>query len=394
MEKTNKKYKYIVSFPHLENYYIPVYNLLNNIVDKEKVKVLMPKKITNNTIMQGAKSSPDFACVPFKYNMGNYIEALEDGANVLIQAGGGCRYGYYYEVQEQILKDMGYNFTFIPLMEEDGVNVLKVYRKLKILNENLSFYDFCYYFLLGFKMINILDKFESYIRINFSLQDNKKEFEKIHKELLLDFMKVKNMSILYNLKRKYTKKLKEVKLNSITKDKLKIGIVGELFTSMEPYSSFFIEKELTNLGCIVKRYTTATYLLFQKGFAQKSIMKKANKYIDYQLGADGAETIAHTLEMIEQKYDGIIHIKPFGCSPEINAMPMLQNISKDYDIPIMYLTFDEQTTATGIKTRIEAFYDMLVMKKEKIKEINKINNEVKVKKKVKDAKVLSPKLQT
>lgn len=123
-------------------------------------------------------------------------------------------------------------------------------------------------------------------------------------------------------------------------------------------------------------------------------MKKANKYIDYQLGADGAETIAHTLEMIEQKYDGIIHIKPFGCSPEINAMPMLQNISKDYDIPIMYLTFDEQTTATGIKTRIEAFYDMLVMKKEKIKEINKINNEVKVKKKVKDAKVLSPKLQT
>ena len=31
---------------------------------------------------------------------------------------------------------------------------------------------------------------------------------------------------------------------------------------------------------------------------------------------------------------------------------------------VMYLTFDEQTTSTGIKTRIEAFYDMLKMKKD------------------------------
>lgn len=84
----DKKYKYIVSFPHIGNYYIPIYNLLCNVVDEENVKVLMPKRITNNTIVKGAKSSPDFACLPFKYNMGNYIEALEDGANVLIQAGG------------------------------------------------------------------------------------------------------------------------------------------------------------------------------------------------------------------------------------------------------------------------------------------------------------------
>ena len=100
--------KYIVGFPVLGNYYIPIYNFLNNIVDKELVEVLMPNKITDETIVKGAKVSPDFVCVPFKYNMGNYIEAIEKGANVLIQAGGGCRYGYYFELQEQILNCLLY----------------------------------------------------------------------------------------------------------------------------------------------------------------------------------------------------------------------------------------------------------------------------------------------
>jgi benzoyl-CoA reductase/2-hydroxyglutaryl-CoA dehydratase subunit BcrC/BadD/HgdB len=49
--------------------------------------------------------------------------------------------------------------------------------------------------------------------------------------------------------------------------------------------------------------------------------------------------------------------------PEVNAMSALHRISKDYKIPIMYFSFDSQTSETGIKTRIEAFHDMLIMKK-------------------------------
>ena len=43
---------------------------------------------------------------------------------------------------------------------------------------------------------------------------------------------------------------------------------------------------------------------------------------------------------------------------------MLQRISADYRIPILYLTYDAQTSDTGLDTRLEAFYDMLAMKKE------------------------------
>lgn len=363
-KKENKKYDYIVSYPHIGNYYIPIYNLLNHLVDKTKVKIMMPSKITSKTIVNGASVSPDFACLPFKYNMGNFIESLENGANVLIQAGGGCRYGYYYQVQEQILKDMGYNFTFIPLVDEKGVDILNVYKKFKVLNKKLSFKNFCYYFLLGFSMIYLLDEFETYMRNNYTYQLGEEKYTKIHDELLREMLNINNFSELKRFKRKYSKLIKEVPLKADIKNDIKIGIVGELFTSMEPNSSFFLEKELNKFNCKVKRYTTATYLLFQKNMVKKKVIKKASKYIKYHLGADGPETIAHTLELIDEGYDGIIHIKPFGCSPEINAMPILQKISLENNIPIMYLTFDEQTTATGVKTRIEAFYDMLKMRKD------------------------------
>ena len=136
---------------------------------------------------------------------------------------------------------------------------------------------------------------------------------------------------------------------------------------MEQFSSDNIERKLNNLGAVTKRYTTLTYLMVTKPFEMKKLIKRSNKYIKYELGADGTVSVAHAIELANKGYDGIIHIKPFGCTPEENAVPILQKISKDFDIPIMYLTFDTQNSDTGINTRLEAFYDMLYMKKEKQK---------------------------
>jgi len=44
-------------------------------------------------------------------------------------------------------------------------------------------------------------------------------------------------------------------------------------------------------------------------------------------------------------------------------MPVLQNISEDYKIPVLYLTYDSQTSDEGLLTRLEAFYDMIDMRK-------------------------------
>ena len=88
----NKK----ITFPHIGNYYIPISYLISKATRQE---VIVPPPITKKTINLGSKYSPDYVCVPFKYNLGNFIESLELGADTIFQAGGGCRYGYYAELQ-------------------------------------------------------------------------------------------------------------------------------------------------------------------------------------------------------------------------------------------------------------------------------------------------------
>ena len=45
-------------------------------------------------------------------------------------------------------------------------------------------------------------------------------------------------------------------------------------------------------------------------------------------------------------------------------MPVLANLSQDYKIPVLYLTYDSQSSDVGLMTRLEAFYDMIEMRKE------------------------------
>lgn len=142
-------------------------------------------------------------------------------------------------------------------------------------------------------------------------------------------------------------------------------MVGELYTLMEPNSNYFMEKELAKKNIVVTRFITVTYLLFQKPKLTKNLLNEAGKYLKYDIGADGTDSVAKTKTLAEEGYDGIIHVKPFGCTPEVNAMPMLQNIGREYKIPILYFSFDSQSSETGIKTRLEAFNDMIVMRKKK-----------------------------
>ena len=48
-------------------------------------------------------------------------------------------------------------------------------------------------------------------------------------------------------------------------------------------------------------------------------------------------------------------------------MSILEKISNDYEIPMIYFSFDSQISDVAIDTRIEAFYDMLHEKKNQMK---------------------------
>lgn len=359
MRKTQDEKQIVISFPHMGNYHVPIALFLRLVFPN--CTVITAPKITRRTLELGSKHSPDFVCVPFKYNLGNYIEALEQGANVLIQAGGGCRYGYYVEIQEQILRDLGYEFTIVKLLGST-VNPLALYKIVKGIGSPLPLPAFLYILALALRAIAHMDRFEAYMRENMGFERAAGSFERLHAEFLGAIRSVRSFRALSGMARSYCKRLRSLAVSK-PEGCLKVGVVGELYTLMEPFCNCFIERELAKCGIQVSRYITVTFLLFGRYIRHKRILKAAGKYLKYPIGADGTDSVERGKALAERGYDGIIHIKPFGCMPEVNAMPMLQNISRDYKIPILYLSFDAQTSETGVKTRLEAFEDMMLMRK-------------------------------
>ncbi|MFA5012948.1 MAG: hypothetical protein WC520_00070 [Candidatus Paceibacterota bacterium] len=361
MEESTKNKKKIC-FPHMGNYFVA----FRAIVDSLDSEVVMVPPITKKTIELGSKYSPEAACIPFKYNLGNYIEALDKGANVVIQAGGGCRFGYYGEVQEEILRKLGYEFEFLKFT--NNYNLFHLARELQKINPKASLARILSSFLEAYLKIRAIDKLEDYLRQNIGFEENKGELEKTFRLFLSDLNKAKNPLNIKMTETKYFKKMKRVKTNKPL-DPVRVGILGELYVVMEPFSNFNVEKQLAEKGIEVHRHCNVSSILhdlFLGEISAKRFLKYANPYLLHQIGAHGTESVGLAHYLGKKGFDGAIHVKPFGCMPETNAMSALHKISNDYKFPIIYFSFDSQTSETGVKTRLEAFYDLLIMKKKAI----------------------------
>ncbi len=354
--------KDIISFPHLGDYHIPIAKLLRKLTKKE---VIPAPPITKKTIELGSKYAPDTVCVPFKYNLGNYIEALDNGATILFQAGGGCRYRYYAEVQEKILKDLNYNFHFFKLISRDHVRIFETFHLFKELNPKLKFSSFIHTIIYTVFFIYYMDKCDNYIRKNIGFEKEKHSFQNLKIEML---KKMEETNYIFSLTKIYWNFKKKLKKLPVAKPKntLKIAVIGELYTAMEPFSTYFLEEELAKMNIEIKRFTNLSYLLWQKAFHTKYMLFKSRKYCKYTLGADGLDNVYRVLYAKKHHFDGIIHTKPFGCTPEIGALPIIQKAASDANIPILFFSFDNQTSQEGIKTRLEAFYDLIYLRKEKL----------------------------
>jgi len=369
-QRMTKTMKHKISFPHMGKYHIVIGRLLEDLVG-ENGEVLTAPAITKRTIELGAKHSPEFVCIPFKYNLGNFIEALDNGANVLFHTSGDCRMGFYNEVQEQILRDLGYDFRLCILETNSRNRSLRdMYKMFKSLNPQLTWTRLISSLIFAVRIIFAMDKIEDYVRRNtgFAGDDS---LEKIEKRFLTEVANARGMFHVGRIFRRYMKELRAVPLDK-PKNPMKIGIVGELYVLMEPFSNYFIEKELAKFGIEVTRFINVSYLLFSPQHKIKHLIKQAEGYVTYEIGADGTDSVAKCVHFARNGYDGIIHLKPFGCTPEVNSIPICQRVSEDFGIPILYFSFDAQTSETGVKTRLEAFYDMISMKRDAGREMPEI----------------------
>ncbi len=81
-----------VTFPHMGNAWIVIQTLFESL----NVEVVVPPINSKRTLQLGTRLSPESACLPLKLNLGNYIEAVNEGADTIVITGGvgPCRFCY------------------------------------------------------------------------------------------------------------------------------------------------------------------------------------------------------------------------------------------------------------------------------------------------------------
>jgi predicted nucleotide-binding protein (sugar kinase/HSP70/actin superfamily) len=102
-----------------------------------------------------------------------------------------------------------------------------------------------------------------------------------------------------------------------------------------------------------------------KKHMRKHLGRIARPYLDCPVGGHALDSVAHTLTCAERCYDGMVHLCPAGCMPEVSIRPILRKISREKEIPILQLSFDEHTSPVGVATRLEAFTDILRKRRRK-----------------------------
>ncbi len=341
-----------VTFPHMGSYHI-CFKALFEAMD---CKVVTPPPITKKTVELGSKYSPEFVCFPFKVTLGCLIEGLEQGADVAIQSAtrGSCRYGYYKQVQEKILQDMGYKFRFVKLNSISA---------LKSVNKNATNLQILRGLRLGWAKMKAIDRIEIKSRRISAYEASVGKSRRLYQEFLISCEEACTVTQVREVEKRFSQKFNRIeKIPDF--EPLKIGIVGESYVVIEPYSNLDIERQLAQMQVEVIRPLSLSQLSKELlPWTKPAFLRAARPYLRYEAGAHANVSVSEAIAFARRGIDGVIHIKPHACLPEVTAMSALYRISKDYDIPMIFFSFDEHSSPTGIKTRLEAFIELLKRRK-------------------------------
>lgn len=358
----------IVSFPHMGNIYIPI----NAMLKAMGANVLIPPANNKETLTIGTRHSAETVCLPYKLNLGNYIQALEAGANVLImfQAPGTCRLGNYASMAEAKLKELGYDFEMVVFDMYKG-KLIEISRKFAQATGSRSFRKAIYGIRLGFEKFNALDAIERKLFYTRPREIRQGSAERIYNtgKTLID--QAENIPKIREAVKSTLDSFNSVQTDE-NKDVLKVYLTGEFFVLLDSFTNMEIEKELGLLGIEVERqvmlsdWTNNILLpkwLNKKESHRERSVRVSGKYITREIGGDCIESIGDTIYASQKNIDGVVHMGPFNCNPEVVSQCILPHVSKNENIPVISLIMDEQTGKAGVVTRLEAFADLIHRRK-------------------------------
>lgn len=356
-----------ITFPHMGNTYITAKALLDDL----GVDYVIPPFNNKRALEIGTKYAPELACLPLKINIGNFIQAYEKGADSILMTGGvgPCRYGYYCEMHREILGDIGYDMDVITLDVPKG-DIMGFLKKIKGLSGSLNPYKLIRAVRSAVEVVRMVDELEKLTHKIRPREIKKGSTDRIYKAFQQKVMNVKGSTGIKRVINATREQLLDINTDMSIKP-LRVGIVGEIYTTIDAHTNFYMESVLGNAGIEVDRAITVSGWVIDHmlkktlGLPGNMDYKEAAKpYLGAMIGGHAQETVGNAVLYAKAGYDGIIQIYPLTCMPEIVAESILPTIERQMDIPILTLIIDEMTGEAGYMTRVEAFTDLLYRRRE------------------------------
>jgi predicted nucleotide-binding protein (sugar kinase/HSP70/actin superfamily) len=213
------------------------------------------------------------------------------------------------------------------------------------------------------KILNLIDEIEAMAHDLAGYERVKGECKNILNSCKRDVIKCNKPKAMIELLLYYKNEMKNIDIDQNRKP-IKIALIGEIYTVIEPFSNLYIEDKLMDYGVSTRKGLTPSWWLKNTALLPTKlnsldIKRNSKNYLALNIGGHARECIGEAVMAYEEGFDGAIQIFPMGCMPEIVSKSILPSISKDKDFPIMSLVVDEMTGEAGYITRIEAFVDLL-----------------------------------
>ena len=349
----------------------------------------------------GLKYVHNDTCYPAILVIGQFIDALNSGkydvnktALMLMQTGGGCRASNYISLLRKALKKAGYenvpvvSFTLAGVEKHPGFKLT-----LPILHRLM------YAVFYGDLLMLLRNQCTPY-----ELEEGAAErLAESWTDRLVNEMTQKGAMKYEHIKHNYTEIVKDfAKIPRINEQKIKVGVVGEIFVKYSPLGNNNLEKFLISEGaevvvpglmdfclyCLVngiidtELYGTGKIRSFGSKFLYKMLLKKTGDIIEIiknnsdflpptlfsktlslcdgfigkgtKMG-EGWLLCAEMLELAHMGVNNIVCTQPFGCLPNhIAGKGMMKPIKEKHpEVNIVAIDYDAGATAINQENRIK-----------------------------------------
>jgi len=360
-----------ITFPHLGSMSI----FCKAIAETAGIPYVLPRPTSDATREIGEYATNESVCLPLKLILGNFVEALEAGADTIVMIGSGppCRLGVYDRILKVVLKDMGYSFRWLTIPGIFNIQALLQNREeTRVLKSELSLRNFLLFpmaLAMGWKKMLWCEALERAAARTRAAALAPKEVDPLLDQGLEAIDRAQGFGALAAAGRESLEALGSVAKGEF--EPLRVIMAGETYTVMEPSINMDVERRLGHLGVEVHRSSYFSTNI-RRGSRldprvrreRERLLQTAERYLGYDVGAECNFSVAEALLAKRLGYDGVVHVYPFSCMPESNAAAVLSAVSRDRDIPVLPVVLDRQDMDIRIDTQLEAFVDVLRWRRE------------------------------